>query len=140
MIYTAGAFDENRPFHRPEDWAKGVEWFDRELNHHQYAAGHVLTQEVAYESLLKQRRQEIHGRIARAIEELYADRLPEHYELLAHHYERSGNGKKAFQYLILAGEKSWENRAAQAAYEFFAKALKVAEGAGLSLDPKTTKR
>ncbi len=103
----------------------------------EYIFKNVLTQEVAYESLLKQRRREIHGRIARAIEELYAHHLEPHYELLAHHYERSGNAEKAVQYLILAGEKSWGNRAAQAAYEFTAKAFKVAEGAELSLDPKT---
>jgi tetratricopeptide (TPR) repeat protein len=103
----------------------------------EYIFKHALTQEVAYESLLKQRRQEIHGRIARAIEGLYAHRLEPHYELLAHHYERSGNAEKAVQYLILAGGKSWENRAAQAAYEFNAKAFKVAEGAKLSLDPGT---
>jgi class 3 adenylate cyclase/tetratricopeptide (TPR) repeat protein/ribosomal protein L40E len=103
----------------------------------EYIFKNVLTQEVAYESLLKQRRREIHGRIARAIEELYAHRLEQHYELLAHHYERSGNAEKAVQYLILAGEKSWKNRAAQAAYEFFGNALKVAKGAELSLDPGT---
>ena len=39
----------------------------------EYIFKHALIQEVAYETLLKQRRKEIHGRIARAIEELYAD-------------------------------------------------------------------
>ena len=51
----------------------------------EYIFKHALTQEVAYESLLKQRRREIHGRIAKAIEELYPDKLEQHYELLAHH-------------------------------------------------------
>ena len=106
----------------------------------EYIFKHALTQEVAYESLLKQRRREIHGRVARAIEELCADRLPEHYELLAHHYERSGNVEKAVQYLILAGERSWKNMAVQASNEFFGAALKVAEGAKLSLDPGTASR
>jgi tetratricopeptide (TPR) repeat protein len=106
----------------------------------EYIFKNVLTQEVAYESLLKQRRQEIHGRIARAIEELYADRLPEHYELLAHHYERSGEAKKAIEYLILAGEKSNQSKAVQAACEFFRQALKVVEGAHISLDPEKERR
>ena len=61
----------------------------------EYIFKHALTQEVAYESLLKQRRQQIHGRIARTIEELYASRLEPHYELLAHHYEKSGEAEKA---------------------------------------------
>jgi len=106
----------------------------------EYIFKHALTQEVAYESLLKQRRQEIHGRIARAIEELYADRLPEHYELLAHHYGRSGNTEKAIEYLMLAAEKSNQNKAARAACEFFRQALKVVESAHISLDPDKDRR
>ena len=106
----------------------------------EYIFKNVLTQEVAYESLLKQRRQEIHGRIARAIEELYADRLPEHYELLAHHYGRSGEAEKAIEYLMLAAEKSNQNKAAQAASEFFREALKVVESAHISLDPDKERR
>jgi predicted ATPase len=64
----------------------------------EYIFKHALTQEVAYESLLKQQRQEIHGRVARTIEDLYADRLPEHYELLAHHYGKSENNERAVEY------------------------------------------
>src|SRR5262249_5593643 len=41
-----------------------------------YLFKHGLTQEVAYNSLLVQRRQELHRRIGEAIEEVYADRLP----------------------------------------------------------------
>jgi class 3 adenylate cyclase/tetratricopeptide (TPR) repeat protein len=106
----------------------------------EYIFKHALTQEVAYESLLKQRRQEIHGRIARTIEELYADRLPEHYELLAHHYGRSGETEKAIEYLMLAAEKSNQNKAAQAACEFFRQALKVVDSAHISLDPDKDRR
>jgi predicted ATPase len=106
----------------------------------EYIFKNVLTQEVAYESLLKQRRQEIHGRIARAIEVLYADRLPEHYELLAHHYGRSGEVEKAIEYLMLAGEKSNQNKAVQTACEFFRQALKVVENTHISLDPDKDRR
>jgi tetratricopeptide (TPR) repeat protein len=106
----------------------------------EYIFKNVLTQEVAYESLLKQRRQEIHGRIARAIEELYADRLEQHYELLAHHYGRSGEAEKAIEYLMLAGEKSNQNKAAQAACEFFRQALRMVESAHILLDPEKDRR
>jgi tetratricopeptide (TPR) repeat protein len=106
----------------------------------EYIFKHALTQEVAYESMLKQNRQEIHGRIARAIEELYADRLPERYELLAYHYGRSGEAEKAIEYLMLAAEKSNQNKAAQVAYEFFRQALKVVESAHISLDPEKDRR
>jgi class 3 adenylate cyclase/tetratricopeptide (TPR) repeat protein len=106
----------------------------------EYIFKHALTQAVAYESLLKQRRQQIHGRIARTIEELYADRLPEHYELLAHHYGKSGNNERAVEYLMLAGEKSNQNKAPQAAYDFFRLALKVVDSAHISLDPEKDRR
>jgi class 3 adenylate cyclase/tetratricopeptide (TPR) repeat protein len=99
-----------------------------------YIFKHALTQEVAYESLLKQRRKELHGRIAHAIEEIYAHQLAVHYELLAYHYERSGNQNKAIDYLILAGEKSNQHSAAQTACDFLEKALKVAEKNNIALD------
>ena len=54
-----------------------------------YAFKHALTQDVAYASLLVQRRKELRGRIGQAIEELYADRLAEHHEVLAHHFSHA---------------------------------------------------
>ena len=106
----------------------------------EYIFKHALTQEVAYESLLKQRRQHIHSRIARTIEELYASHLEPHYELLAHHYERSGEAEKAVEYLLLAAEKSNQSMAAQTAFVFFTKALKIIENAHVSLDPDKYRR
>ncbi|MGD8983090.1 MAG: hypothetical protein PVI53_03650, partial [Desulfobacteraceae bacterium] len=106
----------------------------------EYIFKHALTQEVAYDSLLNQRRQQIHGRIAQTIEELYTDRLEEHYEMLAHHYERSGNAAKAVEYLILAGEKSNGNSAARAACEFFSKAFELVETGHIPLDLETEVR
>jgi len=100
----------------------------------EYIFKHALTQEVAYESLLKQRRREIHGRIASTIEELYAGRLDEHLEVLAHHYDQSGNSEKAFEYLMLAGEKSNRHFAVQAACQFFTKAIEVIESTPITLD------
>ena len=40
-----------------------------------------------------------------AIEELYADRLTEHYEELAYHYERGEAWEKALEYLVKAGQR-----------------------------------
>jgi len=93
----------------------------------EYIFKNALTQEVAYESLLKQKRREIHRRIARTIEELYADRLEEHYETLAHHFELSGEIQQTLKYLILAGEKANRNMAIQSADEFFTKAIQIGE-------------
>jgi class 3 adenylate cyclase/tetratricopeptide (TPR) repeat protein len=106
----------------------------------EYIFKHALTQEVAYDSLLKQRRQEIHGRIAQTIEQIYGDRLEEHYEILSHHYERSANSPKAVDYLLLAAEKSNRKGAVQAAFEFSGRAIDLAESTGLKLHPKVQGR
>ena len=100
----------------------------------EYIFKHALTQEVAYDSLLKQRRRVIHGHIAQVVEELYSEQLDESYELLAHHYERSGNAEKAVHYLILAGEKSNQQNAVQSAFDFFRRALKLADEEHIRLD------
>ena len=74
----------------------------------EYIFKHILTQEVAYNSLLLKRRKEIHKNIGKAIEEIYADRLEEFYEMLAYHYSKSENFEKAYQYLKLSGLKAVE--------------------------------
>jgi len=60
--------------------------------------------------------------------------------LLAHHYGRSGEVEKAIEYLMLAGEKSNQNKAVQTACEFFRQALKVVESTHISLDPDKERR
>jgi len=102
-----------------------------------YIFKHALTQEVAFETLLKQRRRDIHGRIAVAVEELHADRLEEHYEMLSYHYERSGNTEKAISYLILAGEKSNRHYSVQAANGFFHRALEMMQSANITMHAET---
>jgi tetratricopeptide (TPR) repeat protein len=71
-----------------------------------YIFRHSLTQEVAYDSLLQKKKQEIHERIGQAIEELYAERLEEFYEILAYHYSRSEDNEKAYRYLSLSANKA----------------------------------
>jgi class 3 adenylate cyclase/predicted ATPase len=72
----------------------------------EYTFKHALTQEVAYQSLLVERRRELHERTARAIEGLYRDALDAHYGDLAHHYGLTDNTSKAVEYLHLAGEQA----------------------------------
>jgi predicted ATPase/class 3 adenylate cyclase len=77
----------------------------------EYTFKHALTHEVAYGSLLMERRRALHECAAQAIEELFAERLPEHYHTLAHHYSRSGNIPKAVDYLHRAGQQAVERSA-----------------------------
>ena len=64
----------------------------------EYLFKHVITQEVTYDTLLKQKRKELHSLVGRAIEELYADRLEEFYEMLAFHYRRAEEWSLAYRY------------------------------------------
>jgi class 3 adenylate cyclase/tetratricopeptide (TPR) repeat protein len=102
----------------------------------EYIFKHALTQEVAYESLLRKQRQEIHRRVAGTIEEIYADRLQEHYEILAYHYSRSEDIHKAIDYSIMAGEKSIRTNAIPAAHHYFTTALEMAKASSTSLAPE----
>ncbi len=88
-----------------------------------YIFKHMLTQEIAYDSLLLKRRKEIHEKIGRAIEILYPDRLEEHHELLAYHYARSANTDKAVEYLDLANQKAAKLHAMEEANVYFDEAM-----------------
>lgn len=91
----------------------------------EYVFKHALTQEVAYNSLLSNRRKEIHKRIGNAIEELYAGNLEEFYEVLAYHYSKSDESEKAIQYSKLSGEKATRNQALWEACEFYKEAVEL---------------
>ena len=98
-----------------------------------YRFKHALTQDVAYRSLLVQRRRELHGLIGGAIEELYADRLTEHYEILAHHFSLAEDWRRAFDYLLRAGEKAAAAFALRDALALYDQALTVADRLGDAL-------
>src|SRR5439155_736266 len=69
----------------------------------EYTFKHALTQEVAAQGLLAERRRALHRLVGEAIEGLYADRLDEYAGALAHHFAQSDDQDKAVRYLHLAG-------------------------------------
>lgn len=70
-----------------------------------YAFKHALIQDAAYQSVLKRTRQQLHGRIARALEERFADRAVREPEVVARHYEAAGLHEEAIeQYQRAAGQ------------------------------------
>jgi len=89
----------------------------------EYTFKHALTHEVAYGSLLQERRQVLHGRIVEAIERLYPDRLAEQFELLAHHASRAELWGKAVTYLHDSGRKATARSAYEEAASYFEQAL-----------------
>jgi len=78
----------------------------------EYTFKHALTQEVAYNSVLIERRRLLHERAGEAIEALFKDRIDDHLTELAHHYSHSANTRKAVEYLFRAGRQA----AARCAY------------------------
>jgi DNA-binding NtrC family response regulator/tetratricopeptide (TPR) repeat protein len=95
-----------------------------------YMFKHALTHDVAYESVLQDRRRALHRTIGLAIEELYADRLAEFYETLAHHFGRAEEWERALDYHERAAAKAAENFANRAVVVHCRQALAIADRLG----------
>ncbi len=95
-----------------------------------YMFKHALTHDVAYESVLRDRRRALHRTIGLAIEELYADRLAEFYETLAHHFDRAEEWDRALAYHERAAEKAAESFANRAVIAHARQALAIADRLG----------
>jgi class 3 adenylate cyclase/tetratricopeptide (TPR) repeat protein len=68
-----------------------------------YSFKHALVQDVAYDSLLKSRRQKLHGEIARMLEERFADSVASEPEIVARHFTEAGLVDPAINYWLKAG-------------------------------------
>jgi class 3 adenylate cyclase/tetratricopeptide (TPR) repeat protein/ribosomal protein L40E len=99
-----------------------------------YMFKHALTHDVAYNSLLMQRRREIHRLVGLAIEELYVDRLAEQYEVIAHHFSKAEEWAKALDYLLKAAEKAVKAFAIREAINLYDQAEEVAGKLGDTVD------
>jgi tetratricopeptide (TPR) repeat protein len=93
----------------------------------EYSFKHALTLEVAYASILSERRRLLHGLIAESIEALHKGVLDDHVEQLAHHYENSANTVKAVDYLRQAGDQAVNRASYTQALGRFNRALKLLE-------------
>ena len=91
----------------------------------EYIFKHALTQDVAYSTLLQERKKMLHGIIGKAIETLYAGRLPENYEVLAYHYQEGEVWDKALGYVLKSATKSVAAFSNHDALIFFDRALEV---------------
>jgi predicted ATPase len=90
-----------------------------------YTFKHVLTQEVAYESLLQSTRQQIHQRIAVELVQRFPETVESQPELLAHHYTEAGLGEQAIGYWQRAGQHANERSAHAEAIVHLTKGLAV---------------
>jgi len=88
-----------------------------------YLFKHIISQEVAYESLLYATRAMLHEQIGAFIERTYPDTLEQYLNLLAFHYEHSENEPKKRAYLLRAGEAAQADYGNEAAIEYYRKVL-----------------
>jgi class 3 adenylate cyclase/tetratricopeptide (TPR) repeat protein len=93
----------------------------------EYIFKHALIQEVAYQSLLAKRRKEIHEKIGKAIEEIYAERLEEFYEMLAYHFDKGEVWESAVEYGVKAGAKAHHAYNLQASLAHFNRVKEMLE-------------
>jgi predicted ATPase len=92
-----------------------------------YAFRHALLRDAAYSTLLRSRRQHLHGLIGEAIEHLFGDRLDELAGVLAHHFEQANASQKAAFYFERAGDRAAAAFANAEAIAFYKAALAQAE-------------
>jgi class 3 adenylate cyclase/predicted ATPase len=91
----------------------------------EYTFKHALTHEVAYGSILQERRRAIHARVVEAIERIYPERLTDQVDLLAHHALRGELWEKTVAYLHQAGRKAAARSAYKEAVAYFEQALEI---------------
>jgi class 3 adenylate cyclase/tetratricopeptide (TPR) repeat protein len=92
-----------------------------------YLFRHIMTREVAYESLLYADRRQMHRHIGRSIESQQASRLGEYWEVLAYHFGLAEDWEKALDYRLRAGHKAQSIYANEEAIHHFQQALRAAE-------------
>ena len=91
----------------------------------EYLFKHALAQEAAYDSILQQKRKDLHLRVARSIEKVFDERLHEFYGMLALHYIKGEDEQKAAYYLIKAGEEAMKASASSEALNYYQEGLKL---------------
>src|SRR5262249_23653535 len=89
----------------------------------EYTFKHALTHDVAYGSVLQDRRRLLHARIVDAVETLYSERLTEQVERLGHHAFQGEAWEKAVPYLHQAGVRAQVRSANREAIRCFEQAL-----------------
>jgi class 3 adenylate cyclase/tetratricopeptide (TPR) repeat protein len=90
-----------------------------------YSFKHALVRDAAYESLLRSRRQQLHGQIARALEEKFADIVASQPEIVAHHFTEAGLVEPAIDYWLKAGQQAARRSANTEALNHLARGLEL---------------
>jgi class 3 adenylate cyclase/tetratricopeptide (TPR) repeat protein len=92
----------------------------------EFAFKHVLIRDVAYATLPRGLRRDLHAATARLVEAS----VPDPTELawvLAHHWREGGEPARAIGYLLAAGDRARAALAVEETYDFYTRALELAD-------------
>ena len=103
-----------------------------------YLFRHVMTREVAYESLLYAERRDLHRKIAQSIETQRGAHVDEHIEVLAEHYTLAEDWPQALEYHLRAGDRAQAIYANEDAIHRYQKVLEIAQHVSDSLGKRLT--
>ncbi len=93
-----------------------------------YLFKHVVTQEVAYESLPFAVRSMLHGRIGGYLEQFEADAIDRNLDLLAHHFSLSDDEPRKREYLGRAADAARASYANAAAIDYLERLVPLLDG------------
>jgi class 3 adenylate cyclase/tetratricopeptide (TPR) repeat protein len=99
---------------------------------------HALVQDAAYSSLVRSRRQQLHGLIARALEERFPDLVATEPEIVAQHFTRAGHLETAIDYWLKAASRALERSANVDAAKHISQGLELV--IRLPASPKATRK
>ena len=97
-----------------------------------YSFKHALVRDAAYESLLKSRRQQLHGQIAHALKERFPDVVTTEPEILAHHFSEAGSADLAVDYWLKAGDHALTRSADAEAVKHLRRGIELIQSLALS--------
>lgn len=120
LIAALGTIQDGQLIRRSEE-------DDAESSSAAYIFKHVLVQDTAYSSLMRQDRKRLHGLVAHALESVYPERTNEFAPVLAAHFEEAGELERALRYLEQAAQDASARYADREALGFYARALDIAE-------------
>jgi tetratricopeptide (TPR) repeat protein len=101
-------------------------------NEEVYVFADAPVKDVLYEEISPVRRHRHHLKIGKAIEQVYADKLTDRAEALAHHFLEGNEASKAAEYSVLAGDKAAGVFAWQEAKKHYDTALSLLETTNLT--------
>ncbi len=100
----------------------------------EYLFRHVLIQDAAYSSLVKQDRKQLHRSVGETLERMHPDRVDELAPVLGRHFDEAGDGQRALKYFTLAGDEAASRYANAEAVAYYTRALEAARRSAAALE------